>query len=333
MPAAHVAGMTNFDPAVHPRDIRDGVFIDRVHTPAEITLAPNDTRAARRAALTAAGYIPATAGTSDGRVTINRWWNTRFTQAEYRVGDSGYPQMPDDFTPSDSTGSSLSGRRRTQRMTYTSEEVSVTMPSAAAIRRYSYENGGTFDVPVSATFPGGNVSGWVRVTQNGANTWSVQGLNFPDADPGQVAEAISAVLEARRPSTALQDAGDLLARRAERIAAGGEKIQAPPHESFIIGAGYDHTQGVLAVKIGAKLYGYTVTPERVRLFGKSTSVGAAYNRLLKGQQVAEVHECDKCHRFNVGAVTHRCPSQHNKPNPTQYLQNTAARQKVFAAKN
>ena len=109
------------------------------------------------------------------------------------------------------------------------------------------------------------------------------------------------MLESRRPSTALRNAGDLLARRAERIASAGEKIvPAEFNSSFVSGSGYDRERGVLAVKIGDRTYGYAVSEDRVRAFENSSSIGAAYNRLIKGRKVAAVVECSKCHRFTVG---------------------------------
>lgn len=326
-------GMTIFDTAAHPRETVSGQFIDKAQSAPELRLAADGMnavqRAQRHAALEESGFIPAVSGSAERsgttRSKVGTWWDSHFVRAEYRPDDAGYPQMPDDFTPSQTGGRALSGSRRTHRMSYAGPDVTVRMPSATSIKRYARETGQTFDVPVTATFPGGNISGWVRVTQNGPNEWSAQGLNFPGGDAVQVAEAVGAVLESRRPRNSLHAAGDLLARRAERIASAGERIQESSKSSFVTGAGYDRSRGVLAVKIGDRVYGYKASLERVRAFSAATSVGQAYNRLVKGTQVSPVIECAKCHRFNVEGQAHRCPSRHREPAAGPVLGVAAAR--------
>ena len=327
--------MTIFDTTVHPRDVVDGKFVDREQTPPAVTLGidgmTDEQREQRRAALTECGFIPAVSGSAEkSGVTarrVNTWWDSHFVRAEYRPDSTGYPQMPDDYTPKRAGGQSIEGNRHTHRMVYTNDQVSLRMPSATSIKRYAAETGSTFDVPVTATFPGGDISGWVRVTKNGPNAWSAQGLNFPDGDSAMVSEAVGAILEARRPSTALREVPDLMVRRAERIASGGHRLQESPKESFISGAGYDRTRGVLAVKIGGRTYGYKAKPDRVRAFSNAHNIGQAYNRLIKGTKSAEVVECDKCNRFNLAGEVHRCPSAH-KPPLTILIEATVAARKA-----
>ena len=323
--------MTTFDTLEHPRATASGQFIDKEQSRPELALAADGMskvqRDQRHAALLDAGFIPAVSGaaeksgTSAGKVIT--WWNSHFVRAEYRPDATGYPQMPDDYTPAQTSGRALSGSRHTHRRSYAGDDVTVRMPSATSIKRYAAEHGTTFDVPVTATFPGGDISGWVRVTQNGPGEWSTQGLSFPDGDSVQVAEAVGAVLEARRPSTALREAGNLLDRRRARIAAAGEAITTAPASSFVTGAGYDKLRGVLAIKIGQRTYGYKASPERVRAFASATSVGQAYNKLIKGGDTAPIVECVKCHRFNVAGAAHRCPSKH-KPALTTVIEQTVA---------
>jgi hypothetical protein len=316
-----------------PRDVVTGQFGDKPQSTPDIAFtADGITRAQREQrheALSAEGFIPAVSGAAERSGTTTRrietWWDSHFVRAEYRPDASGFPQMSDDVTPGMTGGQALSGHRRTHRMKYEGADVTVRMPSAASIKRFAKEQAGTFDVPVTATHPTGDISGWVRVTQNGVNEWSVQGLSFPGGDSAQVAEAVSAVLESRRPSTALRDAGDLLERRRERLAAGGEVLNTPKIDSFVAGAGYDKKTGVLAVKIGEVVYGYKATADRVRAFANSKSIGAAYNRLIKGTKTAQVSECAKCHRFNSAGAKHRCPSKHKAPLATPIAHNIAAR--------
>ncbi|MFE6966787.1 hypothetical protein ACFVAJ_16885 [Agromyces sp. NPDC057679] len=244
---------------------------------------------ARQAALAAAGYVPASSP------------NTFSPTNPY---DDGYPQLP-----------SADAGRRVHRATYRGTDISVQMPSAAAVKRFSYNHGGTFEFPVTGDFPGGKITGTVRVTQNGVNEWSVQGLGFPAGNAELIAEAIGAVLEARRPSLAVEDAAQLARRRAERFAAAGSRVDGPKADSsFISAAGYDRARGVIAIKVRDKLYGYRVTEQVARAFFTASSVGAAYNRLVRdgknGSRRVDIRECPSCHRFNVGDSVHRCPSKH-----------------------
>ncbi|WP_159599111.1 KTSC domain-containing protein [Agromyces humi] len=281
-----------------------GQYTFKTQTPHGITLSADGVTEAqfaqRQAALAAAGYVPA------------KQPNT-FALAS-PVPDAGYPQLP-----------VVDGGRRTHRATYRGQDISVQMPSAAAVKRYSYNHGGTFEFPVAGSFPGGQITGTVRVTQNGANEWSVQGLGFPPGSAELIAEAVGAVLEARRPRLAIEDARQLAQRRAERFAAAGGKVEEPREESsFITAAGYDRGRGVLAIRIREKLYGYRVTEQQARAFFSASSVGSAYNRLVRGGHRVDVRECPACHRFNVGESVHRCPSRHLPPPATTRLRDRLA---------
>ncbi|HEY5149332.1 MAG TPA: hypothetical protein VIJ23_05840, partial [Mycobacterium sp.] len=212
----------------------------------------------RRVALVSGNYVPAVAvrGGPDPRSSSGRelWWGAHFLTAEYggrtthgRVGE--YAQMPDDFTPKKTTGQTLSGHRRTHRMAYSNRAGGFTlrMPSATSIKAFEQETGGTFDVPVSARDAAGRtVAGWVRVTHHRGGWASTPVGDFGPRTGAQVAESVAAVLEARRPSRALGEVGDLLARRRERQRAQGVPVSAVK-STFIAGVGYDKATGTMAV--------------------------------------------------------------------------------------
>lgn len=291
-----------------------------------------EARARRREALLLAGYLPAVPSTDftvpEFSGKRDQWWDRQFQAAEYQPDGAGYPLMPDDYTPKFSTGGSLSGHRRTHRILYQGAGVALRIPSATAIKRYSAETGSTFDVPVSAAFPGGTVIGTVRVTHNGAGFWSVSGNGFTPEQSAYVCEGVSAVLEARRPSTGLKQAGDLLERRRKRFAAGGVKFDETPQSSFISGVGYDRSTGTMLVRIGARSYGYQVPEASFNQVRASRDPGKAYNALVKGRRRAEVDSCPKCHRFFAAGVEHRCPSKHQAPGGLPREQNLAARNRA-----
>lgn len=112
------------------------------------------------------------------------------------------------------------------------------MPSATAIMRHSSaETGSTFDIPMSASFPSGTVTGTVRVTHNGTDLWSVPGNGFSAQQAVYVREGVPAVLEARRPPVGLMHAGGFLERRRERFATGRVRVDETPQSSFFSGVG------------------------------------------------------------------------------------------------
>ncbi|GAA4682205.1 hypothetical protein GCM10025780_29490 [Frondihabitans cladoniiphilus] len=195
-------------------------------------MAGSELRARRREARLHAGYrsaSPSTDQTEPRRPTgVDRWWDTKFQAAEYQPDGAEYPQMPDDYTPKFKVGRSISGHRRTHRILYEGAGVALRMPSASAMKRFAYETPGTFDVARSATYPGGQVTETVRVTDNGWGLWSVSGNGLTPEQAAYVTETVSTVLEARRPSLGFKATGDLLERRRARFAAGGIKFDRTP---------------------------------------------------------------------------------------------------------
>ena len=59
---------------------------------------------------------------------VHDWWEAEHATAEYGNEAGAYPQMPDDYTPSQGLGNALSGHRRTHRMAYSGAGVSMRMP-------------------------------------------------------------------------------------------------------------------------------------------------------------------------------------------------------------
>jgi len=284
----------------------------------------------RRAALAKLGYVQPTVAPNivNPRSTAHRreWWKNNFAAAEYGNPNGSYAQMPDDWTPRRSTGRSLDGLRRTHRMAYVGAGVTLRMPSATSIKAFSNASvegkrpGETFDLPVSAQFPGGEISGWVRVSRGADGTWATQGLGFTPEQAAYVAESVQCVLESRHPSRALADAGDLLDRRRQRAAALGTVAQ-PMRSGWIKSVGYDRATGTMmmstAAKSGPRHYGYRVPLSAFQRVAQSDRPGATFNTTIRGRaHTVTVSECEKCGRFTADGAGHRCPP---KPSPRYAL--------------
>jgi hypothetical protein len=315
-------------PRLHKGRPHGGRWTDREFDEGELgsPLLDSEARADRFAALTEAGYVPAVAtrAISDPSRAGGRdeWWSEQFVTAEYGHDAGDYAQMPDDFTPSMGGGQALTGNRRTHRMCYSGAGVKVRMPSATSIKRFDKQTNSTFDIPVSATFDGGSVQGWVRVSRSG-DRWEASGLGFPDSADAQVAEAVSAVLEARQPSLALARVGDLAERRRARIEAAGTPV-VPLDSSWIEGVAYEDDSSTLVVqtKVG-RTYGYSATRDTYEAVAGAMSPGAAYNKLVKGTSRAPVQRCGGCGRF-VTDSGHECPTSHAERTGAHFAQNTNA---------
>jgi len=334
--------MTNAQPRIKPGIPTGGQYSTFSHGEPGIALdespAPLDMneqrRAARHAALEAQGYVEPVAAraTDNPESTAHRrqWWDTHFTNAEYGAADhrtgrlSGYPQMPDDNTPGLTPGRALSGRRRTHRMAYSGAGVTLRMPSATAIKRYEKEsNGRTFDVPVSAVnADGGTITGWVRVTRSGKE-WNTTGLGFSGNADAQVGEAVSAILESRRPSRALHEVGDLLAHREAREASRGVPFVKVP-SGWIDSVGYDKHSGIMAMRTNTKrLYGYEVPEETYVDVATASSPGSVYNKRVKGNPRMEIESCGQCGSFYNVQNAHSCRSR-TTPRPALAPEHSSA---------
>lgn len=313
-----------------------GQWSSREHGESSVVLdaapSPADVAAERLAAITDMGYVPAVAMRTslDPASTAQRaaWWDDHFASAEYGHDAGAYRQMPDDYTPGRTGGQSLTGHRRTHRMCYSGSGISVRMPSATSVRRFSTEQPGTFDVPVSAELDGATVQGWVRVTRTG-DRFHTSALGFPGGSDAHVAEAVSAVLEARRPSMALREAGDLLERRRARLEAAGTPLQ-PVNSSWIASVGYEDESStmVVATKRG-DTYGYAVDHSTFDRVAGSSSPGRTYNELVKGQaDRKQVTRCEACARFTTAGAPHVCAAAHRARTSGAERANEAARNRA-----
>lgn len=286
----------------------DGTFGNKIGAAANVMLAANTGTEAhherlarelneRRARLQKEGYAAATAqlALADVRRTARdedqreKWWDQEFVIGEFGVEGTGtHELMPDDYTPGMTFGRSAEGNRRTHRMLYEGAGVAVRMPSATAIKRFSAEKKNrTFDVPVSVEVDGQQVAAHVRITKNGPNQWGVSALGLKGVQGEKVAEAVSAVLEARRPSVALRQVDDLIVRRRERLAQAGAKMN-PVKSQFIESMGYNEAGSEMYVNMGGqnkdgspRRYAYRVPRDVYHAVAGAESVGKAYNNFVK----------------------------------------------------
>jgi len=271
-----------------------------------------DHLADRERILAEAGYVPAIAlRAAEVETTSHRdaWWAGQELAGEYGHSDGAYRKFPQNW---------VSGRddapTRAPRIRYGAGEVTLRMPSVTGIKSFEATHGDTFDVPVSANYPDADVpvQGWVRVTREG-DRWHATGVGFPGDADVQVAEAVSAVLEARRPRIDPRLAGDMIERRREREASYGSPIM-PVDSGWIEGVGFDAASQVVVVATDAgRTLGYMATRDVYEAVARADSPGSAYNALLKRRaDRAPVQRCGNCGRFSAAGATHACPVAHNR---------------------
>lgn len=297
---------------------------------------------ARGELLASEGFIPAApmaavavpASTS----RTGQWWDRSRLVAEYQDTDR-YEQMPDDYTPARTYGNALSGRRRTHRMKYAGAGMELRMPSATAVRDFAANHGNrTFDVPVGVSVDGGTaVQRMVRVTKVGPHDWVATpvGSDGTSEEDIRVGEAVSAVLESRRVTTALSAAGDLLARHRERKAAEGTALDMEPVvSSWIDSIGYNDASGTMATRIGEKVYTNTVPRAIFDQVHVAERPGSVFNKLVKGNGPGVANQCPSCGRFTSATRSHRCPETHKHkeagPRNQAYLDNARIRAAAVA---
>ena len=206
----------------------------------------------REAALASGEPVPAIFTTGD-RVSerADRWWDTQASIAEWAGEGAAFPKMPGDWTPRRTVGTADSGLRRTHRMTYSGNGFSLRMPSATSIRSFSAAGRGAFDVPVDAVDERGRaITAWIRAVQHKPGHWSVSGLGFGGVTDAKVSEAVASVLESRRPTRALRQAGDLIEKHRQRLADRGEELQRV-RSSWIAAVGYSDVDRILLMQTRA----------------------------------------------------------------------------------
>lgn len=342
-------GMTTFPRTMNPNRVEAGVpeggrFSEKHQSEAIVApLGSSGERTAlesRAEMFSADGFIPSArlAAVSSPATTarLSQWWDRSRLVAEYRAEDSTYEQMPDDYTPARTYGNALSGRRQTHRRNYEGAGMDLRMPSATSIRAFSANHGNrTFDVPVAVAVDGGTpVQRMVRVTKVGPHDWvaSPLGGDGNSDEEIRIGEAVSAVLESRRVTTALATAGDLLARHRNRKAAEGTPLDLEPvQSSWIESIGYNDASGIMATKIGEKVYTNTVSRAIFDQVHTAERPGSVFNKLVKGNGSGRAVRCDTCGRFQSVLQAHRCPATHQHKDTTATGQEYLGRAKVRAA--
>lgn len=269
---------------------------------------------------------------------IDAWWQSSFALTEQARG-GGHHLMPDDYTPGMGAGRSLGGNRRTHRMKYEGAGVTLRMPSVTSVKRYSKDiKGATFDIPVEASTPAGNVQGFVRVTPGANGSWEVEALGL-EGQPqiaGYLSESVRATLEGRRPSMALKEVADLAERRRERLIAEGARMYEPKQKSSVVKAvGYSREAGEMYVQLGRRHYAYAgVDPREAGILYRGVSPGKSYNERVKGKYPSlAASECGECGRVTSTATEHQCPGAHEKAARTMKFERLAIQRALGARKH
>lgn len=285
-----------------------------------------------RATAIPAQDAPTVAGRSKD---VGKWWERKFAEGEFSQGDdSGFMKMPDDYTPSMTSGNSTTDHRRTHRMNYVGAGVSMRMPSHTSINRFADEHPGeTFDVPLVAEYPGGSIEGWVRVAKSANGTWRSKGLGFTPEQTSYVDEAVLCVLEARRPSMALSRVSSLVESRRERFARQGTQIPNLAASSWIKGLGYDHATDTMVMETeSGKSYGYNVGIDTYRAVAFSASPGTVFNKFKNRMDRVSVSKCDTCKRHYVKSP-HKCPPNMSAPRTDDEIRTSSRRMRRYLSRN
>lgn len=255
--------------------------------------------AARARVIADGGQLEAAALARDLHgASAKTWWETNLLLTTFSAGKS-VPVMLD---AQDDQATKTRLRR------YSGGETEMRMPSAAAIKRFSAAAGdSTFDVPVSTNTPTGPVTGWVRVTKAGPGKWTTEALGFPAGAGPHVQEGVAAILEARRPTHALRDAGDLVARYEARKANQGVTISRVG-SSVVQGAGYEDASASMIVKVGGEVRAYDVDRKVYEQVTGADRPGATFNKLVAQAPQRSVEQCRACGRFTSLEASHACPA-------------------------
>jgi hypothetical protein len=285
-----------------PKGRRDGgQFSPSKNPESNISLASESPVANAQANAASAGLVPAF-----------RWWHRMKELHRERPDGDEYPVMR-----TQSMGLPKKARH-SHRMTYSGEDVSLLMPSVSAVKRYSQGQSpdGPFDIPVTANFNGGQIDGFVRVVTDGKGRWATMPIGFPREQAGTVAESVHCLLEARRPSRALAETGDIMERRRRRRAETGAHLE-PVKSTWIKAAGYDHASGVMLMAVESKgsekVYAYRASLEDYLRVVEDPVPGRVFNKSIRmSHPRVDASRCSKCHNVFV-TDRHRCAIEMNAP--------------------
>lgn len=318
--------------AEHPRSESGVSLVDARFI--EMAEQQNQVIRSRTAVIREAGYLNGTTVTNAGdpRTTAQRaeWWERAAIISE-TGGDRGIPQMPEDNTPNHRAGLAESGLRRTHRMRYEGANFTIRMPSNTALNRFadelakSDEGHTTFDVPVEAVGPAGNViQGWVRSTRLPGGSWSTSPVGFSGDAGKAMSEAVCAIAEARRGGVrgALRNHGNLIERALERERQSGVEMSEVT-SSWISGAGYDPENRQMLFTMNGKTYTYSdVSAQEAQQIFAADSMGKVFHAVVgrgKNQRkpgVGLATPCPSCRRMRTPGqeAAHVCPAGlHNAP--------------------
>ncbi len=274
----------------------------------------------RERAVAAGEPVPAVYTTETMSAHVGDWWDAQASVAEWAGKGAAYPKMPGDWTPQRTGGTADTGRRRTHRMTYTGNGFALRMPSATSIRSFADSNPGAFDIPIEATNGDGrSITAWVRAVRHGRCSWAVSGLGFGGGTDAQVSEAVASVLEARRPSAAVRQAGDLIEKHRQRLADAGV-VTENVRSSWIAAVGYDTIDGLLimrtrprttkdGVQHAGRSYGSLVPRAVFDELRASDQPGMIFNAMVKGNPGVMVETCPTCNRTHARSRKHTCPTR------------------------
>lgn len=281
----------------------------------EALLALGESSDPRLAALAGEGYVPAKSELRDGgrRLTAKEFWEKSAYLADYQEEGKEVHRMPDDWTKAKLAGDSSSGHRRTVLRTYKGAGIELRMLSATSIKEFVKAiNGEVLDIPVEVKDASGKtLQSWVRAVKTGSGEWQTTTLGEHGASTGghRAAEAVAAVLEARRPTVALEEVGNLLDRRRTKSARIGILSTG---KSLFGGAckniAYDSITKILSVNYVGKVVGRYVEPHIARQFITSTDPLRTLNTLLRPATHVWVRECPDCTRRYAAAAKHTCPT-------------------------
>ena len=281
-----------------------------------------------RAELIEQGYAPAVFTASKTRVQatdgIKDWWSEHFVNAEHgskSADGATYPVIPDDFTPKETLGRAMSGKRRTHRIKYEADGYAVRMPSATAIKRFAAESESrTFDVPVQAR---AHPSRWSRVhhqrvcARHPPRPVLVDDRTARTERTAGVGHRRVGVHDPRGPPPVdrARPAGNLYQKYQERKSKQGKSLEPLKRpSSFVNGAAYDEQHNEIYVQLGERQSGYSFPQAAAAHRGLQAahSPGKWYNDMIKKHAGGhfEVTTCGKCGNTYRADRKHACPAHH-----------------------